>query len=1245
VFRFLLWRVLALGSGLLGLAVLAWVLQGGIARSLRAGGAGGAGVAVRSLAGALLSLIEPLLAPAAAVLALCALASAICLALRTRARRRRRYARLVLDVYHLDFAEPKEVARAFSFLHAALVVTGPRRLLEGQPSVAVEVHHRPAGEGRSARSWLAVCCRVEDREAVETAMRTAYPNVRLDRPADHDLPVPALLRLAKHRSFTTRIATPDPRERSVVPVTNDVLTAMGALGAPAYIQIALTPASHLFEALLRQLYRQHERHLSRSRREHLITLDRSMLLDSELRGGLEVQHRYLFFADVRVVAPSRRDCRRVAASLQARRAENRLAVRSLAPCRGPLAIYGTRVGRGEGNPFPDPLRGVLAPGELAELWQAPSVDYSTVPFARGQLPLAPAPPGVFRPAGPGILRDQLGPISIHPELRRQNVAVPGAVEQGKSSLLVASVVEDLQRDACAVIVLDPKGDAAEAALSAVPPGRVCTYLDFAHPTCGFNPLAVDAPADVIADYVVGALKQLFTESDIRASSDRYLRNAVIAVLSHDSSSTLWDAARLLSVGQEGYAYRRAVASRLRTLPELKEISQFFAEELSAQLADARSATTSKLDAPVNKLARLLNSPSIKRVLLNGSLVLDFDRVIAGSEVVIVKGALGALGTGNTAVLMQLLLGMLDAALARQQDRQQPAERTAVALKIDEAPLVVNSGFAQTMALKRSAGLETLACWQADSQWVDRDVRDQLDALFAHRVYFATASTRDARDGAALTMAAYSDTVRPDTARLSALGRPDVRLHLPRHHAVVSLTSPHGRQPAFLASTLPMQLDPDRIGHHLAAQAARGGRYLDSLEQSHWDPAVATAEDGEPAESPTASARSTITGEGSTATGVGTAASPTPSRAADSYRELAELDAVHSLRLVSPGCRLDVKVEPLDIAILDLVGELGPILSSQIHRRLAPGRALTTTQRRLKRLADARLVERFQMHRRDGGGAPMCYLLAAAGRDLLVRHGHEPPPTTDGLWTPLTEAGDEQTLLEATRRRLHAAGWVLAFARQRAGVVVRGAASSIVPVPRAGDGGPLGPAHLNLPGGLVAHDLKRTLASGRRVEPDRFETLRPDATIVLGRGPGETSIDLMVDLDDRCRSGRWTARLERYEQFLVGWSTAVRRYSEDGRATPAVVFVCRDAARARDCARRADGLLWACRAYPGERPRGWDYSGRRRIVFVAERDIHEDSTRGFGVPVLPPPMRSAAGCTEETTASLVRDICTPWWTSS
>ena len=202
-----------------------------------------------------------------------------------------------------------------------------------------------------------------------------------------------------------------------------------------------------------------------------------------------------------------------------------------------------------------------------------------------------------------------------------------------------------------------------------------------------------------------------------------------------------------------------------------------------------------------------------------------------------KGALGVMGAGNTSVLMQLLTGMLDAALARRQDGFAAEQRVAVALKVDEAPLVLNRGFAETMALKRSAGLETVACWQTDAQWIDRDMRSQLDALFAHRVYFATASVEDSRDAASLMMAEFSDTVRPGIRNLSTLGRPDVRLHLPRHSAIASWVTAEGRQAPFVAQTLPLRVDEQRLAFHAARQAERGGRYLRGPQPAalgaHW----------------------------------------------------------------------------------------------------------------------------------------------------------------------------------------------------------------------------------------------------------------------------------------------------------------------------------------------------------------------------------------------------------------------------
>ncbi len=1267
--RFLLWRLLGLLALLVGIVAVCWLLGGGPGRVLRAG-------PVRRTTSdavrpqrlphwpqAVWDWAQPAGIRVVSLITVIVLVQTLALfAIRWVARSRRSYVRMRLEPYRTDQASAEAVVRMHEALHKRLLRRWWRRVLLGQPSFSLEVHHEHGQRGGTSRVWLALSCPAGAERMAEAALRTAYPNCRLTPVEAAASPPPSsLLRLKKDMQFIRRVKSLDRFEHEREPAMNRLLTVMGACRSPVLVQFALTPAPLLLERIARRRFKVHEARLSRERREHLVIHDRSLLDDVELRGGLEVQHRSLFFLDIRIVAGDRPTCERVASELRVESAENRLIERGTAVRQGVLNLYRRRIARGEGNPIPGFQRAVFAPSELASLWHLPSIDYLAVPFARGAPPVAPAPPAVMRPpAGEGALRDAIGPVSIHVELRKQNTAVPGAVEQGKSSYLTATVAEDLRRERCSVIVLDPKGDAADAAVSLVPPTRTCTLLDFADPTCGFNPLAVNAPADVIADYVVAALKNLFSETDIKASSDRYLRNAIIAVLAYDRASSLWDAARLLSVGEDGYAYRRAVAAHVRALPEFSEISTFFTSELTAQLADARSMTTAKLDAPVNKLARLLNSASIKRVLLNESLRVDFDRVIARGEVLVVKGALGLMGAGNTSVLMQLLVGMLDAALARQQDLLEASQRVAVALKVDEAPLVLNRGFAETMALKRSAGLETVACWQSDAQWTEREVRDQLDALFAHRVYFATASSREARDAAGLTMAEFSDTIRPGVGHLSKLSRPDARLYLPKHHAIASWSTPEGRQSPFVARTVPLRVDHERLALHAARQHERGGRRLTDLRQPHWrSREVPTS--AQPAAGPRAVRREASgselvdrpcapSGDGSRRTssgalaGAGPAGCSPPAAPAvlpdtpcESYRELVELDLAQSVRWARP-LATPIRLQPdgLDVDILELIARLGHMLSSQLHRRFNCGRAITTTQRRLKRLSDAGLVERFQFHRRDGGGVPMCYVISAAGLELLSSSGRDVAPSITGSGSAASRVAGGQLQREGlarsrgleqlrqARRDVHLAGWVLALlaAEGDGRTSLRGREESVMSPPSRALGSnraPLTPAQLCLPDGRVPHDFLRYDGAGRLVEVERFETVRPDAVVELAGAP----LDVMVELDDRPAGGAAVGKLQRYDHFLTGWSAHVHRYGERAKAVPLVVFVCRDRSRARRCAELADEALVACRAYAGEYPSNWEYIGRSHTLFVAERDLHEGSVLAYGVPSLPPAVRMAA----------------------
>lgn len=813
--RFLLWRTLGLLATVASFIAAYSLAHGALGAALRDAPAPAHAVHRPAPSGALRSLAHAVLLDISIACVLVLTVALLLVAVRSHARRRRRYTRLLVVPYRADRTSVEGLVAMFESLHKSVQLPPWRRLVLGQPSLALEVQCRSARAG-ARLAWLTVVCPSGSERLVEASLRGAYPNCLLECTHRFQFQTPsAVLRLKKRAAFIRRAKRLDRFELARQPPMDRLITTMAACQEDTFVQFVLTPAPALLQTYARHTYKRHEAHLSRARRERLLTHDRSMVDLTELRGGLEIQHRPLFLLDLRVCATSLRACRQVAAQLRSDSAENPLVERrAIRRRRAPRQQLGCTA-RDPARVWPS-RQCVFASTELAALWHTPSVEYCAVPFIRGALPVATASPAIMRPAdGYGALRDALGPVCIHPRLRRHNTAVTGDAEQGKTSYLAATVAEDLRRERCAVVVLDLEGDLAEAAIGLVSPQRPCTLIDFSRPTVSFNPLAADAPPDTIAEHVVGALKHLSSDPRGVALGDRYLRGAVIAVLAHDRQATLWDVARLLSVGEDGYAYRARVGADLSGSSELREGAELFTAELAAQLADSRSATTARLEVPLGQLARLLGSPSVKRVLRADYPALDLNRVIAQGEVLIVQGAPGAMGTAGTAALMQMFLGMLHAALARGRERMQSAERTVLALKIDEAPLILSRHLTETLALECAGGLEIVASWQTDAQWVDREVRSRLDALFAHRVYFASSSVADAREGSRLMMAAFADVVRPDVSGLPALGQPDARLHLPAHHAIVSWSTPQGRQPPFLARTTPLRIDTARRAPSLA----------------------------------------------------------------------------------------------------------------------------------------------------------------------------------------------------------------------------------------------------------------------------------------------------------------------------------------------------------------------------------------------------------------------------------------------
>ncbi len=1092
--------------------------------------------------------------------------------------------RVIVEPYRNDRAQPDAFVQTLGSLHSLLC--GSR----GAGRTIVLEAHLDRRRGGAPLAWFSLCCSAGLERHVEAALRNSYPNVRLRAlRSPIDWP-PAVVTLRRQQPIHSGISNPRGLQQGCAIDADSLLGAMAAAGPPATVQLTLRPAPRLVEAIVAAA---------------------GARADATDEPRAEVAPGALFWAHARILARDHLRARAIAGAL---RSTSTVALGAPRRSHAPTAV-----GLGSRS-MPRGPRCLFRAAELGGLWGLPSPDFTALPCLRQALPIAPAPPGISRPlAGRGLLRDEHGSVTVGLDVRRQHIAVVGAVEQGKSSFLVASVRDDLTRPNCAVIVLDPKGDAADGVLSVVQDDRTCTLLDMAAPSCGFNPLAVDAAPDAIADQVVGALRSLFSEGEVRGSSDRYLRNAIIAALGCDRSASLWDVARLLEVGEAGRAARAFAAERLVAMPAYAEVASFLADELPVQLADARATTTAKLDAPANKLARLLNSPAVKRVLANDSMQIDLDAIIQNAEVLVVRGAMGEIGAGNVAVLMHLLLGMLDAALSRVQDRRDVADRRAVALKIDEAPLVIGETFAQTLALKRSAGLETVACWQTDSQW-SPELRDQLDALFAHRVLFATASAADARAASGLLLSEFSDQLRGADERTMRLATPDVRLHLPRHTAIVSWTTAAGRERPFIATTLPMAIDRERIARHADRQRVRGAR---AQVDPRRPPSVFVT--APPPSRPYATAPQSPTGRvQSPAAGLQLPADireMTSVAVPQSFQELQTVDAAASVRWLSHrGPPARIALDRRDRELLAWLVAARCALTTQVHERTRPGRALTGTQRQLKRLADAGLIARFQLHRSDGGAVPQCCVATDAAIAALGIAGRRAPVLCEES-------------LARMRRDLHVVGWLLAFERcsgPATSAVLGPGRAAIAPVASQN----VGVADLALPDGLRPRDFLASDVHGVRRPVARFASVRPDAVIELSSGRG-AELDLLVAFD---RPGELTW-LEAYDHLLSGWWRAVPRYARLG-APPFLVVICDDAAAAHARARSADAVLVATLARIGDDPAAWERPGRERILFVAEQDAHGGSLRALRVAPQPESVRADPEVVAERTELPARGFGPP-----
>ena len=601
------------------------------------------------------------------------------------------------------------------------------------------------------------------------------------------------------------------------PLSDRLAATLSAYREPVELQLAMTVVPRPFDRLIHALSRKHG---SSSSSPSPITAAEGQNI---AKASASETH---FFVDMRVAAQRYEVARDVAASFSgAAGGDTQLRERRPVLRR---SIYRGRFRDGTSNPLPSWLHSVYSVSEISLLWQMPSRDLKGVAIERTNMPRIPAPPEVWRPKDPdlAVLYDVAGtPLAPKYGDLPMNIGISGNQGMGKTALEAAVVSLVSRNPNFAMFLLDPKGDLAEAALSAIPGNRKVHYIDFHAPECGIDPFLVsggtdfDAIVDVINQGMIDVSRTEDDESQILASSLDLLTNANLATLAttvpFGIRPTLHHFGQWLSTSDGAIEWREALIEKvLKRRPDMHAVTTAYLE-LHSNLRKATSAFVQRTSAPYNKVRRLTRS-NIDKVLRHPN-ALDIGKIIRNREILIVNGQ----QMGDRYTVMRFLVQMISHELGNQQALPE-SERVPVFLGVDEVPPLLTPYTADMIAQRRSAGLSFMAAYQHDAQIENERVLETMTSLL--QIWFQLrCGITDARTRANLFQPSYGDRYENRLGQLRTYRfGPAALSNLPRFGVAVKMVVDGEPVNAAGGFTKKMEIDPVQIEEHLSRQRESGG---------------------------------------------------------------------------------------------------------------------------------------------------------------------------------------------------------------------------------------------------------------------------------------------------------------------------------------------------------------------------------------------------------------------------------------
>lgn len=443
--------------------------------------------------------------------------------------------------------------------------------------------------------------------------------------------------------------------------------------------------------------------------------------------------------------------------------------------------------------LPGEARWLLGPGEAAALCELPAGRARDPNLARATA--GQVPPAALVPVGEGLflgwpkpgLADPQRRLGLRIEDALRHVLAVGPTGTGKSTYLYWYALSAI-RSGLGLLLLDPKGDLAEAVLDAVPERRAkdVAFLDFADTgrPIGLNPLAVADPAaaDQTAAAVSAMMRELVTGEGMQwgtTMSQAFAYGFRTLAANPQIEPTMLDLERLF--------FDREWRAGL-----LENVDDPFVAAYWSNQVDRMGERQFEMNfgSALRRMGLLVNDPRVRNILAQARPAVRWDRVLERSAIVLINldQADNALGIAGSRLLGAIIVTQFWQAVLRRPHGRRPA----FIFQIDEFQEFLDTGrnmgafferarsyrvgmciATQSLAQPRLRPVRRTVMINARNHVVFGGLRDEARYFALATEPYFSARDLDRREAFQMTVTALVDNhpVPPFSAHVAALPTP------------------------------------------------------------------------------------------------------------------------------------------------------------------------------------------------------------------------------------------------------------------------------------------------------------------------------------------------------------------------------------------------------------------------------------------------------------------------------------------